>query len=149
MLVQTYLFPCIAAFVACTGFAILYNIRDMGMMVCAFGGSLGWLIYLLLVPYIGDVAGAYFAAIVISIYAECMARMRRCPVLPYQMVALLPLVPGGGIYYSMEYALWGETQDFIDTLMHTLGVSGALAVGILTVATVVRLATKPKMQPST
>lgn len=139
MILQSYLLPCVGAFVACLGFAILYNIRGTGMFVCSLGGSIGWFFYLLLVPTVGEIAAAFFAALIISVYAEWMARVRRCPVLAYQLVALLPLVPGGGIYYSMEYALSGETQNFLDTMLHTVGIAGALAVGVLTVATVVRL----------
>ncbi len=149
MVVQSYLLPCLGAFVACLGFAILYNIRGLGMFICSFGGSLGWLCYLLLEPSTGDLVAAFLAAIVISVYAEWMARVRRCPVLAYQLVALLPLVPGGGIYYSMEYAISGETQLFLDTLMHTVGIASALAVGVLTVATLVRLwgGIKPSYSP--
>lgn len=138
-MIQLYLLPCLGAFVACVGFSILYNIRGIGMYICSFGGSLGWFFYLLLVPSCGEIVAAFFASIAISVYAEWMARVRRCPVLAYQLVALLPLVPGGGIYYSMEYALAGETQNFLDTMLHTVGIAGALAVGVLTVATLVRL----------
>ena len=35
----------------------------------------------------------------------------------------------------------GDTELFLDTLMHTLGLAGALAVGVLLVASVVRLFT--------
>lgn len=146
-MLQSYVLPCIGAFGACAGFAILYNIRGLGMYICSLGGSIGWLCYLLLVPTAGEITAAFFAAIAISIYAESMARIRRCPVLAYQLVALLPLVPGGGIYYSMEYAISGETQLFLDTLMHTVGIAGALAVGVLSVATVVRLCLGRKNYP--
>ena len=56
------------------------------------------------------------------------------PVTSYLLVALFPLVPGGGIYYTMEHALNGDTELFLDTLMHTLGLAGALAVGVMVVS---------------
>ena len=52
-----------------------------------------------------------------------MARLRKCPVTSYLLVALFPLVPGGGICYTMEHALNGDTELFLDTLMHTLGLA--------------------------
>ena len=110
-----YLLPCVYAFLACIGFSMLFNIHGAGMLICAGGGALGWLCYL--------------------------ARLRTCPVTSYLLVALFPLVPGGGIYYTMEHALNGDTELFLDTLMHTLGLAGALAVGVLLVASVVRLFT--------
>ena len=70
-----------------------------------------------------------------------MARLRRCPVTSYLLVALFPLVPGGGIYYTMEHAMSGETSLFLESLLHTLGLAGALAVGVLMVASLARLVT--------
>ena len=125
-----YLLPCVYAFLACIGFSMLFNIHGAGMLVCAGGGALGWLCYLLTGPLVG-----------ISAWSEVMARLRKCPVTSYLLVALFPLVPGGGIYYTMEHALNGDTELFLDTLMHTLGLAGALAVGVLLVASVVRLFT--------
>ena len=137
-----YLLPCVYAFLACIGFSMLFNIHGAGMLICAGGGALGWLCYLLTGPLVGnDIIQSFFAALVISAWSEVMARLRKCPVTSYLLVALFPLVPGGGIYYTMEHALNGDTELFLDTLMHTLGLAGALAVGVLLVASVVRLFT--------
>ena len=147
-----YLLPCVYAFLACIGFSMLFNIHGAGMLICAGGGALGWLCYLLTGPLVGnDIIQSFFAALVISAWSEVMARLRKCPVTSYLLVALFPLVPGGGIYYTMEHALNGDTELFLDTLMHTLGLAGALAVGVLAflmvasyfmlVASVVRLFT--------
>ncbi len=134
-----FVLPCACAFVGCLGFSVLFNIRGGGIWICAFGGMLGWLCYLLAVPLGSDIAQSFAAAVAVSLYAEIMARIRRCPVTAYLLVALFPLVPGGGIYYSMEHAMNGETAQFLHTLLHTLGLAGALAVGVLTVASLVRL----------
>ena len=136
---DVFLIPCLSAFFACTGFCFLYNIRGIGILVCSFGGMLGWLCYLLCAPLGSDIIQSFVAAVVISAYSEVMARVRHFPVSGYLLVALFPLVPGGGIYYSMEYAMSGETELFLSTLIHTLGLAGALAVGVLSVASVVRL----------
>lgn len=137
--VTSFLIPCLSAFFACVGFCFLYNIRGMGIVICSFGGMLGWLCYLLCAPLGSDIVQSFLATVVISAYSEMMARVRRCPVSAYLLVALFPLVPGGGIYYSMEHAMNGETELFLSTLIHTLGLAGALAVGVLSVASLVRL----------
>ena len=133
--VLLYLLPCVYAFLACIGFSMLFNIHGAGMLICAGGGALGWLCYLLTGPLVGnDIIQSFFAALVISAWSEVMARLRKCPVTSYLLVALFPLVPGGGIYYTMEHALNGDTELFLDTLMHTLGLAGALAVGVMVVS---------------
>ena len=131
--------PCVCAFVACLGFSAPSTIRGGRILTCASGGMLAWLCYLLAPPLGSDIVQCFIAAVVISAYSELMARIRRCPVTAYLLVALFPLVPGGGIYYSMEHAMNGETSLFMNTLLHTLGLAGALAVGVLTVASLVRL----------
>lgn len=136
---STYLLPCVYAFVACAAFCILYNIHA-GILLCSLGGALGWLVYLLAGPLVhSDLMQSFLAALFISAYSEAMARIRKCPVTGYLLVAFFPLVPGGGIYYTMEYAINGETGLFLSTGMHTLGLAGSLAVGVLLVSSFVRM----------
>lgn len=134
-----YFLPCFYSFVACIAFCVLFNIHS-GILICAFGGALGWLVYLLCAPvFHSDILQSFVAALFISAYSEVMARIRKCPVTGYLLVAFFPLVPGSGIYYAMEHAVNGETELFLDVLLHTLGVAGSLAVGVLLVSSVVRL----------
>ncbi len=135
-----YLLPCIWAFIACWGFCVLFNIHGGGIWICCGGGALGWMVYLVRHTLLGsDMAAGFFAGIAISLWSEIMARVRKCPVTGYLLVAFFPLVPGGGIYYAMEHAIMGEMGAFVDTLMHTLGFSGVLALGVLVVSSAVRM----------
>lgn len=138
-LLTEYLLPVLFAFCASLGFAIIYNIHGFGILICALGGGLGWLVYLLAAPLGDDITQTLLATIAIAIYSECMARVRRCPVTGYLLVGIFPLVPGGGVYYTMEYAINGETMLFLSTFLHTLGLAGALAVGVLLVSSFVRM----------
>lgn len=56
----------------------------------------------------------------------------------YLQVALLPLVPGAGIYDTMRYCVAGETDLFLSTLLHTIGFAAALSVGAMLAATITR-----------
>lgn len=56
----------------------------------------------------------------------------------YLLVALLPLVPGGGIYYAMSYCVAGDTDRFLAELLHTFGMAAALAVGAMLASSVFR-----------
>ncbi len=138
-LLFTYFLPVFTACVACGGFAVIYNIHGPGILICAFGGGLGWLVYLLTAPLGSEITRTLLAAIVIAAYSEIMARIRRCPVTGYLLVGIVPLVPGGGVYYTMEHAINGETDLFLSSFLHTLGVAGALAVGVLLVSSFVRM----------
>ena len=132
-----YILPCLCAFAGCIGFTLVFNIHGPGKLIAGCGGALGWLVYLL-----GGktILAGFFAAMAISLFSEIMARIRRCPVTGYQLVALLPLVPGGGIYYAMRYCLEGDTERFLSTLLDTLGMAAALAVGVILASSLFRTA---------
>ena len=130
-----YALPCLCAAAGCVGFTLVFNILGPGKLIAGFGGALGWLVYLLG----GEtILAAFFAAMAISLFSEVMARIRRCPVTGYQLVALLPLVPGGGIYDAMGYCLEGDTERFLSALLDTLGMAAALAVGVILASSLVR-----------
>lgn len=134
------LLPVLWAFIGSGGFAVIYNIHGWGILICALGGGLGWLSYLLSAALLqNDIAQYFVAALVISAFAEIMARVRKCPVTGYLLVAIFPLVPGSGIYYTMEYAMQGETDAFLSSFLHTMGLAGAIAVGVLLVSSAVRM----------
>ena len=134
---SNYILPCLCAFLACEGFTLVFNIHGLGKVICGVGGALGWLVYLLAGK---SILAAFLASAAIGLYAEIMARLRRCPVTGYLLVALLPLVPGGGIYYAMSYCVAGEIQRFLDTLLYTFGMAAALAVGAMLTASLFRAA---------
>lgn len=133
------LLSCLWAFLACIGFGIVFNIQGFGILICGLGGAVGWLVYLVSISFTGsDIFSAFLAAMAIGAYSELMARVRRCPVTGYLQVALLPLVPGAGIYHAMWYCVAGETQLFLSTLLHTMGFAAALSVGAMLISSVLR-----------
>lgn len=134
-----YFLPFFYSFIACAAFCFVANIRGKLIFFTSFGGALGWLVYLLLGFLNNDIIQFFFATVVIAIYAEIMARVHRVPATGYLLVALLPMVPGAGIYYTMEYCITGNTEMFFETGLHTLGIAGALALGILVVSTLARI----------
>lgn len=138
-----YALPCLCAFLACVGFTLTFNIHGLGKLIAGVGGALGWLVYLLGGK---SIFAAFLAAAAIGVFAEVMSRVRRCPVTGYVLVALLPLVPGGGVYYAMRHCVAGETGEFLSTLLHTFGMAAALAVGAMLASSVFR-AVFPRLWP--
>ena len=130
-----YVLPCLCAFAGCIGFTLVFNIHGPGKLIAGCGGALGWLVYLLAGK---TILAGFFAAMAISLFSEVMARIRRCPVTGYQLVALLPLVPGAGIYHAMQFCVAGQTQAFLSTLLHTFGFAAALSVGAMLTTSVLR-----------
>ena len=132
----------IAVFVGCCGFCILFNVHGRGMVLCVAGGVAAWMLYLLWRALGFDVYAAnLFAAVFAALYAEVMARVRKCPSMPYLVITILPLLPGAGIYYTMSLGLNGSTQLALQRGFATAGIAGSIAAAILLVSSVVRLFT--------
>lgn len=146
---MNYIAPCLYAFGASLAFAIVFNIPRNKLLLSALGGMLGQLVYVVFQLVISnDVILYLLATIAISLYAEVLARLTKSPTTIYLAVALIPLVPGGGIYYTMLYFINGEMDLGITTGVHTLLISGALAVGIIMISSTVNLVRKVMLRGS-
>ncbi len=131
---------CLSAFVGCIGFCILFNIHGFGCVICAIGGALAWFAYGLSLKLCQSVVVAsFFGTIIAAAYSETMARVRKYPAISYLVISIFPLLPGAGIYYTTNYLIQSDMTGFASKGGQTIGIAGALAVGILTVSTLVRL----------
>ena len=132
-----------AATVGSLGFAVLFNIRGRKLLSVAVGGGLGWVMFLLLNRIIESEAICYFiVALAISLYAEAMARLLKSPTTIFIAPSLIPLVPGASLYYTMAYALEGDSGLFADKALNTLKLAAALAIGIIASAVIMQFILK-------
>ncbi|MCI9274235.1 MAG: threonine/serine exporter [Clostridiales bacterium] len=130
---------CLCVFAACVGVCVMFNLRRRALLLASLGAALGWFIYLLTAFTGNDIVQCFAATLAVSAYAEILARVNKAPVTVFLIVGIIPMVPGGGIYYAMEYCLRGDMENFLTTGLHTFGIAGAIAVGILLVSSLARL----------
>ena len=135
-----FLIQAAVCFLSCVGFGILFNVHGPGGLLCALGGTLTWLVYLLTLRLGGgDLGGYFFGTLFASLYAEAMARIRKFPAIAYLVISIFPLIPGAGAYYTMNYAVQGQMDKFASQGMHTAAIAGVMAVAILLASTTVRM----------
>ena len=140
---------CVAAFIGCIGFCILFNIHGFGCVICAIGGALAWFAYgLTYAVNFSVITASFIGTLVAAGYAETMARIRKYPAISYLVISIFPLLPGAGIYYTTNYLMQSDMSGFASKGGQTIGIAGALAVGILTVYTLVRLITAWRINKS-
>ena len=132
---------CVFVFAACLSFGVAFSLRGKKILFAALGGSLSWAVYLAVVGLLpqGDILANFVAAAAVTLYSELMARRHKTPASVYLVVSFLPLVPGSGIYYTMEYGMAGDTAAFLATGLHTVQVAGAIVVGIVVAGSFVRV----------
>lgn len=137
---QELILPVIYAFFASLAYAFLFNIHGINTVYAAVVGACGWLAYLLTgYCWNSTIIQSLVAGLTIAALSELMSRLRRCPSTGFLLVAFFPLVPGGGIYYTMKYCIEGDRSMFYTKLLETIGIAGALAVGVLMVSSTLRL----------
>jgi len=142
-----FLLQCFFAFLGCMGFVILFNIHGKGNVLCALGGALTWAVYLIAQDISGSDLTAYFwAALSSSVYSEIMARIRKYPAFSYLVISIFPIIPGAGVYYTMNYAVQGQMDSFASKGMFTAATAGIMAVGILLGSTFFRMYSDWKMR---
>ncbi len=127
-------------FLGSLGFAILYNIHGKKLVFSAFGGFLSWAVFVLLKFLTESEPIRYFlVAVLLSVYAEIMARVLKTPTTTFVITSLIPLIPGGALYYTMTSVFDGDLLRFLEKGIYTLQLAVALALGIVLVSAVTKM----------
>lgn len=120
----------LSAGVAGIGFAMIFHIRPKHLPASFLGAALGWFLYLLTKQvWNSNAIGMMFAALGVTVYSEIGARVLRMPVSVIYSPAIIPLIPGGHLYYCMRGFVTDSHTDFVkygsmlleDTLSIVLG----------------------------
>ena len=131
---------CIAGLVGTLGFGLMFNMHGRGIPFALLGSVISWPVCVLCMRLgLAEPIAYLIAAAVSAVYAEIMARIRKCPATSYLMCALVPLIPGSGIYYTMDFIRRGMLPEAYDKGMLTAAIAGSMAVGVLLVSTGFRM----------
>ena len=125
----------LVSFFATFGFCIAFNIRGKKIFFAALGGAISWFFYSL--PL--EMGLSEISSVIFSVYSEVLARIFKTPVTTFVVCALIPLVPGSGMYYTMREAVLGNISKSLELGLNTLASAGTLALGVLFVSTLTRL----------
>jgi len=137
---MNYFLECLYSFIGSFCFGIIFNIKGSKLWLAGLGGAISQLAYMVLGNIVAsEITTYFFATIIAAYYSEILARIKKAPATVFLVPSIIPLVPGGMTYYTMELCISGETNDFIRLLLRTIGVAGALAMGILVVSSINKL----------
>lgn len=136
------------SFAATLGFCVIFNIKGKNLFFSSLGGAIGWLVYLILRDLeLSNTFALFLSSVALGLYSEIMARILKSPVTTFVVCALIPLVPGSGMYYTMLESIQGNVSKFLETGIETFSSAGAIAVGIVFTSSISRLIKfkKPKL----
>ena len=127
-----YVMQLVTAFIGSWGFAMLFHVRRERLLLASLGGLLAWGAYLLM-GFVSDqdVVRYFFASVALTVYAESMARVVKCPATLFLVTASIPLVPGGSLYRTMQFFMQNDLDAFSHQALTTMLLAVAIAVGML------------------
>lgn len=128
------------AFFASVGFAILFNIRKSKIIVAGVIGAIGGIVYHVLLKYsYSTFLSLFIASIVIALLSEVCARKYKTPATTFLVCALIPLVPGGGMYYTMLEIVRSNVDGALSMGVSTIMQAAAIVLGVTLISSTVRM----------
>lgn len=111
---------------------ILYNVDKKWLVWAGLSGVSGWIAYDLINTGTGRVVFATFVgALVVGLYSEIAARVKKAPALIFSVSGIFPLVPGLGAYETVKLFMENNIIDGITKGIETFASAGAIAIGIM------------------
>ncbi len=114
------------------GFSIYFRVSEKNVIASTIGGIIGWGVYLLIFRLSNALFAANFiAALIVYLYSEIMARVLKAPSNVFFVPGIIPLIPGGALYYTMSGIVNSESEVFIENGVKTVESAFGIALGIV------------------
>ena len=121
----------VAASVGAAGFGLLFRVEGKKLLPGALIGGLGYLVYdIVTVLSASPIFGVFAAGLFIGILTDLSAHFFRTPSVVFATMGIIPLVPGYGMFHTMELFVQGDSAGGLAACMETLLIAGALAMSL-------------------
>lgn len=128
-----FLLQIISSVIVTFGFAIIFNIKGRLIIYPCVAGMLSWIIFSIFINNNFSYGITYFSsALVLSIYAEIISRYKNIIATQILIPALIPLAPGGGIYYTIYNVIDKNYSLALSYGVDTMIIAGSMAIGVFT-----------------
>jgi uncharacterized membrane protein YjjB (DUF3815 family) len=126
--------------IAILGFSIRSNIKGWKLVFTSLGGALSWGLYLMFLAWSSSLLlSVFLATLAVCLYSEFVGRAFKMPVSVFVICAIIPLVPGSGLYYSMTAYIDGRNLEASRKMIETLMIAGTISVAIATMSSVTNI----------
>lgn len=127
----------ISAGLVSAAFCGLFQVAGGNVLVAGLNGAMGFLIFQLF-PEDGNLPGLLLSSVFMAVYAEIAARIRKAPSILFLSAALIPIVPGGGMFECALKVLRGQRLEAVNQFGNVMFEAGAIALGIILVSSAMR-----------
>lgn len=116
------------------GFSMVFQIRARLLPFAALGSVISCGIYFLMVYQLtpdNAFTSNLVAAFIATAYSELCAIVLKAPTTLFLIPANIPLVPGSGLYYTMQALIVGDHEEFRAKGANTVYTACGIAIGII------------------
>ena len=139
MVIVTLLVIFFFSFLATVGFSIFFNSPRKSLIPAGIIGGIGWTVYMILFDFSQNpILSNFFAATLISLLSEILARRMKFPAIIFVIPGILPLIPGLGLYNTMLSLVEGNYSNAISVGTNALFVSASISMGVLLITSLVK-----------
>lgn len=117
-------------------FAVLFHVPRRAIIISAVLGGAGYAVFDLVQPGLHSaIAGYFVGTLFMAACSEILARVMKMPVTVFVIPAIIPLVPGLGLYNTMKYLVDGQNSLAAQTGSATILdiVAMAMAMALTTI----------------
>lgn len=140
----------ITAIIGTLGFCLLFNVKKDKIIYGVIGGTISTVIYLICIEAGMDLfIQNFIPTVVATIYTEIIARVVKAPTTVFLFPAIIPLTPGGSLYYTMRAIVDGNMAEAKTVGKQTMVIALGIALGVLLVSLVFSRFSYKKEQPNT
>ena len=127
------------SFLETVGFSIFFNSPRKSLIPAGIIGGIGWTVYMILFDFSQNpILSNFFAATLISLLSEILARRMKFPAIIFVIPGILPLIPGLGLYNTMLSLVEGNYSNAISVGTNALFVSASISMGVLLITSLVK-----------
>ncbi|KRO18852.1 threonine/serine exporter family protein [Lacticaseibacillus saniviri] len=120
------------SYLATVAFAICINVPRRALNFAGWAGAIGWICYWLLNTHgTGRMFANLIGAVAVGVCGIIFARIKKMPVIIFNIPGLVPLVPGATAYQAVRALALGNMDLAIQLGVRVIMVAGAIAVGFM------------------
>lgn len=137
---QYIIMPVLTGAIGVIGAGIVYNLEFKYFGFTALGAIISGLAYNLITVYVTDSLffTSLISAVVLALYCDIISHNIKAPATILLIPGILPLVPGGKLYYATLSLIKNQQEACTGYLRDALNIALGLAVGVVFVTFVMR-----------
>ena len=128
------------SFAGTIAYAIIFNVPKKNYISCGFTGAAGWMVYKIIVDYLmfSAATATFWGTLVVVLISRILTVKQKCPITIFLVSAIIPLVPGVGIYFTAYYLVTNQLSLAVVQGMSSIKIAFAIVLGIILVVSIPR-----------